>query len=90
MRVVWEGATEAVVAVDRDLRLRLVGDARVNVTFTIEGEPAAPTDMPVARFGTWVVDMGTDVDIVDVRLLVPAPTRSSLTAGATTTSTSAG
>jgi hypothetical protein len=74
MNALWEGATEAVFAVDRDLRLRPVADARVNVTFTIEGEAAAPTDMCVARFGSWVVDMGTDVDIVDVRLLVPAPT----------------
>ena len=74
MQAVWDGATEAVVAIDTDLRLRPIGDARVSVTFAIEGELAASAESSVSRFGSWVVDMGPDVEIIDVRLLVPAPT----------------
>ena len=74
MQAVWDGATAAVVAIDTDLRLRPVDGGRVNVAFAIEGEPAESQELPVGRFGSWVVDMGPDVEIIDVRLIVPAPT----------------
>ena len=65
--------TGIVVWIERDLRVRSVPDGRVSVTYAIEGEVAAGQEMPVSRFGSWVVDMGPDVEIIGVRPSVPAP-----------------